>query len=182
MRYKYIINANGISGTRESTNGIYEMLLLPDDTQSASASGPPPASTAPPPRSAYVPPSTPPASSAYVYAPPSTPPPRSAYVPPSTPPPLPPLPSVIPEKLSNLLTIREYYKENGILSHKVLSVTHKILKSLKVNYEINIEGVLFYKVNNLQINMKYNNDTYPLLPTHNQETWNYIYTYREVEL
>jgi hypothetical protein len=38
MNYKYIINADGISGTRISTNGEYKMIFVPDDTQGASHS------------------------------------------------------------------------------------------------------------------------------------------------
>jgi hypothetical protein len=165
MNYSYVINADGKTGKRKSLSGTYIMILLPDDTQSASAYGAPPAYGAPH-RSA------------------SGPPPRSAYTAPlpSTPPPLPMPPSDIPSTLSNLLQITKYFNENQTHVHNVLSVTNENLRFMKVNDELKIGDILFNKVSDTQINMKYNNITYPLTHTRNGGIWIYEYTYREVEV
>ena len=106
MNYKYVINADGRTGTRSSKKGTYKMTLtfIPDDIPRASApplsipphsaSGSsayaPPAYPSPPHASAYSQPQRS-ASGASAYAPPATPAPRaygaSAYAPPATPPP-----------------------------------------------------------------------------------------------
>jgi len=150
MNYKYVINANGINGTRESRNDIYNMLLVPDDTQGASA--------------------------------PTAPSSRSEYAPSSTPPPLPLPPSDIPTKFSNLLMITQNYNKDETLSNTILTAFHIQLQFMKINENFNIDDLSFYKVSNSQINMKYNNVTYPLSPTNNPTIWIYNYINKVVEV
>jgi hypothetical protein len=186
--YGYTINSDGNTGTRNSIRGNYNMKLknIKDS----------PASTAPSSHSvssAYG--SSAPASSAHVYALPSTPrsasgaygssasayapPPRSAY---GAPPPLPLPPSDIPTNLSNLLQITKQYNKDNIPLYEVLSVTNVKLSLMKVGEKLIIDGVSFDKVNDTQINMKYNKVTYPLLFTDKHSKWSYIYKYKVVDV
>lgn len=188
MNYKYIINADGISGTRISTNGNYKMILVRDDTQGASHSrvfAHPSTTTLPPPH--HAPPPFAFSASAHpgAYAPPSIPPPgyaSSTFTPPrpsyAPPPPPPRSASSVPflydiPDLPDYFTIYDKYDSNGNRYKVVCVKKFELMQHLtNIGDSITIDGIVYTKNTGSTIQMKTkNNYIYDLNNTENGDTF-----------